>query len=127
MLIFSHQYSTIILYHVFTGPAVRMTVANMCHRRRLDSDAYSPPHIKRKHRINELLSRYQRRCTEPDFFTAVFTDQHNPRVSSCISYDLLSITIKLKFELIKFKQQEIIQISFIVAIDYGNVFEVWLG
>ncbi|XP_039256619.2 ral GTPase-activating protein subunit beta-like isoform X2 [Styela clava] len=68
--------SGIVVSRRALGAAVRMTASNMCHRRRLDSDAYSPPHIKRKHRINELLARYQRRCTEPDFFTAVFAEQH---------------------------------------------------
>nr|CAB3265419.1 ral GTPase-activating protein subunit beta [Phallusia mammillata] len=56
------------------GTAVRMTAMNVSRRRRLASDSYSPPHVRRKQRINELFSKYQRRCTEPEFFTSVFTD-----------------------------------------------------
>uniref|UniRef100_H2ZQ53 Rap-GAP domain-containing protein n=1 Tax=Ciona savignyi TaxID=51511 RepID=H2ZQ53_CIOSA len=56
------------------GPAVRMTCMNICERRRLASDSYIPPHVKRKQAINELFNKYQRRCTEPVFFTSVFTD-----------------------------------------------------
>ncbi|CAK8674449.1 unnamed protein product [Clavelina lepadiformis] len=56
------------------GMAVRMTTMNICQRRRLASDSYNPPHIRRKQRIHEFLSKYQRRCTEPEFFTAMFAE-----------------------------------------------------
>ena len=51
-----------------------MTAMNICNRRRLASDAYTPPFVRRKQRIMELLNKYQRPCTEPEFFTAMFTD-----------------------------------------------------
>ncbi|XP_078491272.1 ral GTPase-activating protein subunit beta [Ciona intestinalis] len=56
------------------GGAVRMTCVNICNRRRLGSDNHVPPHVKRKQAINEISSKYQRRCTQPDFYTSIFTE-----------------------------------------------------
>ncbi|CAH8438174.1 unnamed protein product [Dicrocoelium dendriticum] len=36
------------------GSFVRQTVSNLAQRRRLASDQFQPPHVKRKHRISEL-------------------------------------------------------------------------
>ena len=51
-----------------------MTAMNICSRRRLANDSYQPPFVRRKQRIMDLLSKYHRPCTEPEFFTAMFTD-----------------------------------------------------
>lgn len=47
-------------------------VSNCCHRRRLESDSAPPPHVRRKHQINDIILRYKSRQSEPDFYSALF-------------------------------------------------------
>ncbi|XP_008304382.1 ral GTPase-activating protein subunit beta-like, partial [Stegastes partitus] len=56
------------------GFLLRETVINCCHRRRLDSDSAPPPHIRRKHAINDIIHRYRGRRSEPAFYSALFHD-----------------------------------------------------
>ncbi|XP_071349372.1 ral GTPase-activating protein subunit beta-like isoform X2 [Trachinotus anak] len=56
------------------GFLVREMVINCCHRRRLESDSAPPPHVRRKHMINDIILRYRKRCSEPAFYSALFHD-----------------------------------------------------
>ncbi|XP_045133691.1 ral GTPase-activating protein subunit beta-like isoform X7 [Portunus trituberculatus] len=55
------------------GTLVRQTALNMCRRRRLESDSYQPPHVRRKLRIQEMVQRYRYEMNEPEFYTHLFT------------------------------------------------------
>ncbi|TVK90432.1 Ral GTPase-activating protein subunit beta [Bagarius yarrelli] len=54
------------------GFLVRQTVINACRRKRLDSDSYSPPHVRRKQKIAEIVNRYRNKQLEPEFYTSLF-------------------------------------------------------
>uniref|UniRef100_A0A3B4YLG7 Uncharacterized protein n=1 Tax=Seriola lalandi dorsalis TaxID=1841481 RepID=A0A3B4YLG7_SERLL len=56
------------------GFLVREMVINCCHRRRLESDSAPPPHVRRRHMINDIILRYRSRCSEPAFYSALFRD-----------------------------------------------------
>ncbi|KAJ8919438.1 hypothetical protein NQ315_016536, partial [Exocentrus adspersus] len=43
------------------GPLVRHTALNMARRRRLDSDSYQPPHVRRRLKIQEIVQKIQER------------------------------------------------------------------
>ncbi|XP_043978083.1 ral GTPase-activating protein subunit beta-like isoform X2 [Gambusia affinis] len=47
-------------------------VSNCSRRCRLDSDSAPPPHVRRKHLINDIVLCYKSRCSEPAFYTALF-------------------------------------------------------
>ncbi|KAK3862467.1 hypothetical protein Pcinc_031674 [Petrolisthes cinctipes] len=55
------------------GTLVRQTTLNMCKRRRLESDSYQPPHVRRKLRIQEMVQKYRYELNEPEFYTHLFT------------------------------------------------------
>ncbi|XP_069158153.1 ral GTPase-activating protein subunit beta isoform X4 [Procambarus clarkii] len=55
------------------GTLVRQTAINMCRRRRLESDSYQPPHVRRKLRIQEMVQKYRYEMNEPEFYTHLFT------------------------------------------------------
>uniref|UniRef100_A0A8C8JRZ5 Ral GTPase-activating protein subunit beta n=1 Tax=Oncorhynchus tshawytscha TaxID=74940 RepID=A0A8C8JRZ5_ONCTS len=52
------------------GFLVRQTVINACRRKRLESDSYNPPHVRRKQKIAEVVNRYRNKQLEPEFYTA---------------------------------------------------------
>jgi len=54
------------------GPLVRQTALNMCRRKRLEADTYQPPHVRRKHRIQELVQKYRSHMTEAEFYAHLF-------------------------------------------------------
>ncbi|KAK5611620.1 hypothetical protein CRENBAI_014072 [Crenichthys baileyi] len=54
------------------GFLVTEMVSNCCHRRRLESDSAPPPHVRRKHLINDIILSYKSRCSEPAFYSALF-------------------------------------------------------
>uniref|UniRef100_A0A674NWH6 Ral GTPase-activating protein subunit beta n=1 Tax=Takifugu rubripes TaxID=31033 RepID=A0A674NWH6_TAKRU len=54
------------------GFLVRQTVINMCRRKRLESDLYNPPHVRRKQKITEIVQRYRNKQLEPEFYTSLF-------------------------------------------------------
>ncbi|XP_063064371.1 ral GTPase-activating protein subunit beta-like [Engraulis encrasicolus] len=56
------------------GALVRQTVVNVCRRRRLESDSYSPPHVRRKQKIAEIAQRYRSQQLEPAFYTSLFQE-----------------------------------------------------
>lgn len=55
-----------------TGFLVRQTVINLCRRKRLESDLYNPPHVRRKQKITEIVQRYRNKQLEPEFYTSLF-------------------------------------------------------
>ncbi|XP_075428041.1 ral GTPase-activating protein subunit beta isoform X4 [Ascaphus truei] len=54
------------------GFLVRQTVINICRRKRLESDSYNPPHVRRKQKITELVNKYRNKQLEPEFYTSLF-------------------------------------------------------
>ncbi|XP_036427095.1 ral GTPase-activating protein subunit beta isoform X3 [Colossoma macropomum] len=56
------------------GFLVRQTVINACRRKRLESDSYSPPHVRRKQKIAEIVNRYRNKQLEPEFYTSLFQE-----------------------------------------------------
>lgn len=62
-----------ILSRRVLGPLVRQTALNMARRRRLDSDSYQPPHIRRRLKIQEMVQKYRREMTKPELLTYLFS------------------------------------------------------
>ncbi|XP_055767024.1 ral GTPase-activating protein subunit beta-like isoform X2 [Salvelinus fontinalis] len=56
------------------GFLVRQTVINACRRKRLESDSYNPPHVRRKQKIAEVVNRYRNKQLEPEFYTTLFQE-----------------------------------------------------
>ncbi|XP_035983069.1 ral GTPase-activating protein subunit beta isoform X4 [Fundulus heteroclitus] len=54
------------------GFLVRQTVINVCRRKRLESDLYNPPPVRRKQKITEIVQRYRNKQLEPEFYTSLF-------------------------------------------------------
>uniref|UniRef100_A0A8C4WQ32 Ral GTPase activating protein non-catalytic subunit beta n=1 Tax=Eptatretus burgeri TaxID=7764 RepID=A0A8C4WQ32_EPTBU len=54
------------------GLLVRQTAVNACRRRRLESDLHSPPHVRRKLKITDLINKHRSHLLEPDFFASLF-------------------------------------------------------
>ncbi|XP_062588576.1 ral GTPase-activating protein subunit beta-like [Saccostrea cucullata] len=58
------------------GSMVRQTAINIGRRKRLESDSYQPPHVRRKIKIQETVEKYHLKMTESEFYTALFQDVH---------------------------------------------------
>lgn len=58
------------------GKMVRNTAINICKRRRLDIDSYSPPHVCRKHRLQEIIRARAQEINIPMFYASLFTDNN---------------------------------------------------
>ncbi|XP_052767273.1 ral GTPase-activating protein subunit beta-like isoform X2 [Mya arenaria] len=56
------------------GNLVRQTAINICKRKRLESELYQPPHVRRKVKIQEIVKNYHMKMDAPDFYTALFHD-----------------------------------------------------
>ncbi|XP_055878983.1 ral GTPase-activating protein subunit beta-like isoform X3 [Biomphalaria glabrata] len=56
------------------GSMVRQTAINICRRRRLESEYYQPPHVRRKLKIQEMVSKYRCSVSPAEFYTALFQD-----------------------------------------------------
>ncbi|KAG9352993.1 hypothetical protein JZ751_017569 [Albula glossodonta] len=56
------------------GFLVRQTVINACRRKRLESDSYNPPHVRRKQKIAEIVNKYRNKQLEPEFYTSLFQE-----------------------------------------------------
>ncbi|XP_071504740.1 ral GTPase-activating protein subunit beta-like [Diadema antillarum] len=54
------------------GTMVRQTVINTCNRKRLESEKYSPPHVRRRQKIQELVQKYHTKQTVSEFYTSLF-------------------------------------------------------
>ncbi|XP_066254147.1 ral GTPase-activating protein subunit beta isoform X7 [Euwallacea similis] len=55
------------------GSLVRHTALNMARRKRLDSDTYQPPHVRRRLKIQEMVQKYKREMTKPELLTYLFS------------------------------------------------------
>ncbi|XP_009693191.1 PREDICTED: ral GTPase-activating protein subunit beta-like [Cariama cristata] len=56
------------------GFLVRQTVINISRRKRLESDSYNPPHVRRKQKIADIVNKYRNRQLEPEFYTSLFQE-----------------------------------------------------
>ncbi|XP_023691037.1 ral GTPase-activating protein subunit beta isoform X10 [Paramormyrops kingsleyae] len=56
------------------GFLVRQMVINACRRKRLESDSYNPPHVRRKQKIADIFNKYRSKQLEPEFYTSLFQD-----------------------------------------------------
>lgn len=54
------------------GTLVRQTAFNMAKRKRLDSDSYQPPHVRRRLKVQEMSQKYKLDLTEPELLTHLF-------------------------------------------------------
>jgi hypothetical protein len=54
------------------GSLVRQTALNMAKRKRLDSDSYQPPHVRRRLKVQEMIQKYKLDLTEPELLTHLF-------------------------------------------------------
>ena len=41
-------------------------------RKRLEADTYQPPHVRRKHRIQDLVQKYRSHMSEAEFYAHLF-------------------------------------------------------
>ncbi|XP_049826190.1 ral GTPase-activating protein subunit beta isoform X3 [Aethina tumida] len=55
------------------GPLVRHTALNMARRRRLDSESYQPPHVRRRLKVQEIVQKYKREMSKPELLTYLFS------------------------------------------------------
>ncbi|XP_022914595.2 ral GTPase-activating protein subunit beta isoform X2 [Onthophagus taurus] len=56
------------------GPLVRHTALNMSRRKRLDSENYQPPHLRRRLKVQEIVQKYKREMTLPELLTYLFSN-----------------------------------------------------
>uniref|UniRef100_A0AAG5CVD2 Ral GTPase-activating protein subunit alpha/beta N-terminal domain-containing protein n=1 Tax=Anopheles atroparvus TaxID=41427 RepID=A0AAG5CVD2_ANOAO len=54
------------------GSLIRQTACNMAKRKRLDNDAYQPPHVRRRIKIQEMMQKYKKDLTEPEMLADLF-------------------------------------------------------
>jgi hypothetical protein len=54
------------------GALVRQTAYNMAKRKRLDSDSYQPPHVRRRLKVQDMVQKYKMDLTEPELLTHLF-------------------------------------------------------
>lgn len=55
------------------GTLVRQTALNLCRRKRLDSENCPPPHVRRRQKIQDIVSKYHLKLSEPEFYTSLFS------------------------------------------------------
>ncbi|BFZ12491.1 hypothetical protein BsWGS_15530 [Bradybaena similaris] len=56
------------------GSMVRQTAINICRRRRLESESYQPPHVRRKLKIQDMVGKYKCAMSPAEFYTALFQE-----------------------------------------------------
>ncbi|XP_013391687.1 ral GTPase-activating protein subunit beta isoform X2 [Lingula anatina] len=61
------------------GTLVRQTAINIGKRKRLDSEMYQPPHVRRHMKVREIVNKYRTKLPEPEFYTALFQDGINSK------------------------------------------------
>lgn len=59
------------------GALVRETAYNMAKRKRLESDSYQPPHVRRRLKVQEMIQKYKLDLTEPELLTHLFMSNNN--------------------------------------------------
>lgn len=55
------------------GSLIRQTAYNMSKRKRLESDSYQPPHVRRRLKVQEMIQKYKMDLTEPELLTHLFS------------------------------------------------------
>ena len=55
------------------GSLVLQTALNVATRRRLDLESFQPPHVKRKLKIQEIVTKYRSPMPGPEFYAHLFT------------------------------------------------------
>ena len=85
----------------------KKTTSNILNRRkRLEADTYQPPHVRRKHRIQELVQKYRSHMTEAEFYAHLFNspcvqlqrDQKLPFLAKGVFFVLSFQNLYLKSE-----------------------------
>ncbi|XP_075220156.1 ral GTPase-activating protein subunit beta isoform X3 [Lycorma delicatula] len=64
------------------GSLVRQTALNMCRRRRLDNDNYQPPHVRRRLKVQEMVSKYRCEMTQPELLTYLLSNNNKTYINS---------------------------------------------
>jgi hypothetical protein len=54
------------------GMLVRQTACNMAKRKRLDSDSYQQPYVRRRMKVQEMIQKYKLDLSEPELLTHLF-------------------------------------------------------
>ncbi|XP_077290167.1 ral GTPase-activating protein subunit beta isoform X2 [Arctopsyche grandis] len=54
--------------------ALRHTALNIARRARLHDDSYQLPHVRRRHKIQEIAQKFKRDLSEPELLTSLFAD-----------------------------------------------------
>ncbi|CAG2161455.1 unnamed protein product [Oppiella nova] len=57
------------------GTFVRLAALNICRRRRLDTESFQPPHVKRRLKIQEIVNKYRLLLPESEFYNSLFTSK----------------------------------------------------
>ncbi|XP_054153241.1 ral GTPase-activating protein subunit beta-like isoform X2 [Oppia nitens] len=57
------------------GTFVRLAALNVCRRRRLDTESFQPPHVKRRLKIQEIVNKYRLLLPESEFYNSLFTSK----------------------------------------------------
>lgn len=58
------------------GNLVRQTVYNMARRRRLENEAYQPPHVRRRMKVQEMVQKYKLDLTHPELLAHLFKNSN---------------------------------------------------
>lgn len=58
------------------GSLVRETAYNMAKRKRLESDSYQPPHVRRRLKVQEMIQKYKLDLTFPELCSYLFAAQN---------------------------------------------------
>eukprot|EP00794_Sanderia_malayensis_P019837 gene19837-21779_t len=61
------------------GTMTRNTAINICRRRRLEIDNYSPPHVCRKIKIQEIIKKFAKESSVPEFYASTFSQDMLPK------------------------------------------------
>ncbi|KAL9952137.1 hypothetical protein ACROYT_G039347 [Oculina patagonica] len=59
------------------GTMLRQTALNICRRRRLEIDSYSPPQVCRKLKIQDIVKKFRHHHSVPDFYVSLFRNGVN--------------------------------------------------
>ncbi|CAG2108652.1 unnamed protein product, partial [Medioppia subpectinata] len=57
------------------GTFVRLAALNICRRRRLDTESFQPPHVKRRLKIQDIVNRYRLMLPESELYNSLFTSK----------------------------------------------------
>ena len=67
--------SGMVLSRRLLGLTIRQAVINICQRKRLDdADVNQPPHVRRRYKIQEIMSKYHEQMADAEFLTSLFRE-----------------------------------------------------